>query len=367
MSTILKSAASKLASRAGDVPEKAAKKAGLQYVSDTQPGISRRRWGKSFRYFDSKGKPIGNPRTLDRIRNLVIPPAWTDVWICKSPTGHLQAVGWDARHRKQYLYHPAWRNLRDQNKYEQMLAFAAMLPAIRRRVRRDLKLPALTREKVLAAVVQLLELTLIRVGNDEYAKTNHSFGLTTLRRRHVAVTKATIRFEFRGKSGIEHEIAVQDSRLAKIVRECQELPGQELFQYVDENNVVHDVGSADVNSYLQEISGEPFTAKDFRTWAGTRLAAQALQAYEAYDSETTAKRNIVQAIKNVAAQLGNTVAVCRKSYIHPAIINAYLEGTLSSLLPSAEKRRHRTSVRLTPEELAIVKMLRRLKKDTQTR
>lgn len=346
-----------------DSPQKVARKAGLQYVSDTQPGINRRRWGNSFRYFNANGRPVRSRQTLDRIRNLVIPPAWTDVWICPSAIGHLQAVGWDARHRKQYLYHPAWRNLRDQNKYEQMLSFAGMLPMIRRRVRRDLRLPQLTREKVLATVVQLLELTLIRVGNEEYARTNHSFGLTTLRRRHVAVSKSTIRFEFRGKSGVEHEIDIHDPRLARVVRQCQELPGQELFQYVDENGEVHDIGSSDVNAYLQEISGEAFTAKDFRTWAGTALAAQALLKCGDFDSETMAKRNITQAIKDVANRLGNTVAVCRKSYVHPAIIDAYLNRSLTEHLKPTEHDNHRrTLVRLSAEELALVKLLRRLKR-----
>lgn len=337
---------------------RAARDAGLRYVSDLMPGISRKSAGRSFRYVDPHGKVIRNRDILNRIQRLVIPPAWKDVWICPTENGHIQAVGRDARHRKQYIYHPQWRATRDQAKYTQMLAFAKALPTIRRRVRRDLGLAELSREKLLATVVNLLELTLIRVGNEEYARTNHSFGLTTMRRRHVDVSKSTIRFEFRGKSGVEHEIDIQDQRLAKVIRECQELPGQRLFQYVDEAGERHEVNSDDVNQYLQEITGADFTAKDFRTWAGTALAARALQAVEEFDSETAAKRNITEAIRDVAQRLGNTMAVCRKCYVHPAILDAYLDHSLQASLGMSVSTSRRPTISLSGEEKAIVKLLR---------
>ena len=344
----------------------AAKDAGLRYVTDTAPGISRKRVGREFRYIDAEGKVIRNREILARIQSLVIPPAWTDVWICPSANGHIQVTGRDARKRKQYIYHAKWRDTRDQNKYEQMLDFAAQLPRIRRRVRKDLKLSALSREKVLATVVSLLEVTLIRVGNEEYAKTNNSFGLTTMRRRHVEVSRSTIRFEFRGKSGVQHEVDIEDRRLAKVVRECQELPGQNLFKYIDESGERHEISSDDVNRYLQEITGGSFTAKDFRTWAGTKLAARALQAVNEFDSETAAKRNITAAIRDVAKRLGNTVSVCRKCYIHPAILTSYLDHSLLDCFQSLPASR-RTLVSLSSDEKAIVKLLksqRRLSRKT---
>lgn len=341
-------------------PAKAAKEAGLRYVSDALPGITRKRSGKSFRYFNASGKLIRDRKTLDRIRSLVIPPAWKDVWICPLAHGHIQAVGRDTRRRKQYIYHPDWRIIRDETKYDQMLAFARMLPKIRRRVRADLSKRGLSREKVLATVVKLLEVTHIRVGNEEYAKSNHSFGLTTFRRKHVDVGQSIIRFEFRGKSGIEHEVDVHDRKLASILRACHELPGQELFQYVDENGEVHDVTSNDVNAYLQEITGSNFTAKDFRTWAGTSLAAKALHEAEEYESETAAKRIVTQAIRLVAQRLGNTVSVCRKCYVHPAVIDAYLDRSLSTYLQVQSTPAERTTlIRLSSEETAIVKLLQR--------
>ncbi len=280
------------------------------------------------------------------------------MWICPIENGHLQATGFDARKRKQYRYHPRWREVRDDSKYEKMIAFARALPKIRKRVARDLKRRGLPREKVLAAVVKLLETTLIRVGNDEYARDNESFGLTTMRDRHAEVKGSRIRFDFRGKSGIEREIDIRDARLAKVVRECQDLPGQELFEYVDEQGQVRDVGSSDVNDYLHEIAGDGFSAKDFRTWAGTALAAQALQEFEDFDSEAGAKRNITRAIERVAERLGNTKAVCRKCYVHPAIIDAYLDRSLVATLKAKTEKVLRSSLStLSPEEAAVLALL----------
>ena len=303
--------------------------------------------------------------TLARNRSLAITPAWTDVWVCPVENGHLQATGRDARGRKQYRYHPRWRQVRDETKYSRMIEFARTLPRIRRRVRRDLKLPGLPRRKVLAAIVRLLETTLIRVGNDEYAKGNHSFGLTTIRNRHVRVRRGRVHFDFRGKSGVEHEINLYDPRLARIVRKCQDLPGQELFAYLGDDGEVHDVGSSDVNDYLREISGCDFTAKDFRTWAGTALAAEALKEFTEFDSQAAAKRNITSAIERVAQRLGNTKAVCRKCYIHPAIIDAYLDRTLvATFQRRAENELRRSLGRLSGEEAAVLALLEeRLKRD----
>ena len=318
-----------------------AKKAGLHYVDDSIPGIRREKKGRSFRYVGPSGRPIRDRRTIDRIRGLVIPPAWTDVWICRDPSGHLQVTGHDAKGRKQYRYHPRWREVRDENKYDKLIRFAKALPRIRRRVARDLRRQRLPREKVLAAVVKLLETTLVRVGNDEYAEDNKSFGLTTLRDRHVRVVGAKVRMEFNGKSGVDHEVDLRDPRLVNIVRKCQELPGQELLQYVDEEGEVHDIGSSDVNDYLREISGDDFTAKDFRTWAGTALAAEALKEFEDFDTEAAAKRNVTKAIESVAERLGNTKAVCRKCYVHPAIVDAYMDRSLLETL----KHRAETELR----------------------
>lgn len=340
-----------------DAPAQAAD-AGLKYVSDEQPGIRRVRHGKGFRYQDPDGRNVTDRQTLLRIRSLVIPPAWTDVWICRWPDGHLQATGRDARRRKQYKYHPRWREVRDQDKYDKLIAFARSLPRIRRRVNRDLSRRGLPRERVLAAVVRLLETTLIRVGNDEYARTNESFGLTTMQNRHARVKKGRIRFEFRGKSGIEHEIDIQDARLARIVDQCQDLPGQELFEYLDEEGNVRDVTSNDVNDYLRQIVGEDFTAKDFRTWAGTALAAAALQEFEDFDSKAGAKRNITKAIERVAQRLGNTKAVCRKCYVHPAIIDAYMDRSLLQTLKQRTERELKHSLHsLSPEEAAVLALL----------
>ncbi len=301
---------------------------------------------------------VRDAETLARIRSLVIPPAWKDVWICPNADGHLQATGRDARGRKQYRYHPRWREVRDEDKYSRMIDFVRALPRIRRRVRRDLSRRGMPREKVLAAIVQLLETTLIRVGNEEYAKQNESYGLTTIHNRHVRVRGSTLRFDFRGKSGVEHEIDLHDPRLARIVRKCKDLPGQELFGYIDDDDQVRDVGSSDVNDYLREISGHEFTAKDFRTWAGTALAAQALQEFEEFDSEAAAKRNVTRAIERVAERLGNTKAVCRKCYIHPAVIDAYLDRTLVQTLKRRAERELRQSIaRLPSEETAVLALL----------
>ncbi len=341
-----------------DQERDAAKLAGLQYVNDTTRGIRREKRGRSFGYIGPDGKTIRDRKTLERIRALVIPPAWKDVWICSNPNGHLQVTGHDARGRKQYRYHPRWRETRDENKYEKLISFAQSLPRIRRRVAAALRRRGLPREKVLAAVVKLLETTLVRVGNDEYAKSNNSFGLTTMRDRHADVTGSKARLEFKGKSGVNHEIDIRDPQIAKIVGQCQDLPGQELFQYVDAEGAVHDIGSSDVNEYLQEISGQDFTAKDFRTWAGTALAAQALQEFEDFDTKAAAKRNITKAIERVAERLGNTKAVCRKCYIHPAVIDAYMDRSLVATLKERTETELRESLsRLPAEEAAVLALL----------
>src|SRR5260221_6876339 len=299
------------------------------------------------------------PNYLSRIRSLVIPPAWTSVWICSDPSGHLQATGRDARGRKQYRYHPRWREVRDGTKYGRMSAFGRALPGIRRRTDRDLRRAGLPRPKVLAAVVKLLERTSIRVGSEEYARDNRSFGLTTMRDGHVRVSGSRVRFMFRGKSGVEHELELDDRRLARIVKQCRDLPGQELFQYRDERGVVVDVGSSDVNAYLQDVTGEDFTSKDFRTWAGTVLAATFLRGYEAADSAARAKRNIVSAIEQVAKRLGNTRAVCRKSYVHPAVIDAYLDGSMTKTTARGAGRTARAVGRLTESEAVVLGLFQR--------
>lgn len=281
-----------------------------------------------FRYRRPGGRLVRDAATLARIRALVIPPAWTDVWICADAQGHVQATGRDAKGRKQYRYHSAWRTTRDEHKFDRMQAFAAALPQIRARVARDLRRPGLPRDKVIATVIQLLEKSLIRIGNEEYARSNKSYGLTTMEDRHVAVSGGTIRFRFRGKSGKSHAVAVDDPRLARIVRQCRDLPGQQLFQYVDDEGTVQDLDSADVNAYLKAVTGEDFTAKDFRTWAGTVLALSALVRCEPPSSEARAKQNVVQAIDAVSGLLGNTRSVCRKSYVHPAVVESYAAGSL---------------------------------------
>jgi len=311
-----------------------------------------------FRYYRSDGRLVKNPADLKRIRALAIPPAWKKVWISPDPRGHVQATGRDARGRKQYRYHRDWRASRDGNKFERMEAFATLLPVIRRRTVADLARPGLPREKVLATVVQLLERSLIRVGNEEYAKANKSFGLTTMRDQHVEVKGSTLRFEFRGKSGKRHTVGINDRRLARIVKQCRDLPGQELFQYVDEDGHTQDVNSADVNTYLREVTGADFTAKDFRTWFGTVLAASALRECRPVDSMAAAKKNVVRAIEAVAGVLGNTPAVCRKSYIHPAILECYIDRSmpsrLSRSLPATLKR---VASKLRRDEVAVLRIL----------
>jgi DNA topoisomerase-1 len=341
-------------------PVGSAKAAGLRYVSDTTPGIRRKRAGKGWSYIGPDGKPIRDAGELKRINALAIPPAYTDVWICPDPRGHIQATGRDAKGRKQYRYHQRWRDVRDETKYGRMIGFAQALPAMRQRVEHDLSLPGLPREKVLAAVVRLLETTLIRVGNDEYAKTNKSFGLTTMRDRHVDIEGSSVRFHFVGKSGKQHQITLSDRRLAKIVRRCRDIPGYELFQYLDEQGNRVDVKSDDVNAYLCEISGQEFTAKDFRTWTGTVLACMALQEFEVVDADAQKKKNVVQAIERVAERLGNTPAVCRKSYVHPAVLDSYLDGTLLDTLQQRVEQEWDASVRdLKPEEAAVFGLLMR--------
>ena len=331
-------------------PVEAAKAAGLRYVSGG-PGIRRRRAGTGFSYVDPDGRRITDPDVLGRIRSLAVPPAWREVWICPTPGGHIQAVGRDARGRKQYRYHPKWQARRDETKYARMIGFAQALPRMRARVNRDLARPGLPREKVIASVVRLLETTCIRVGNAEYARTNGSFGLTTLRNRHVDVSGSTVRFEFRGKGGKPVSVDVTDRRVARVIARCQELPGQELFQYVDVDGARQTVDSADVNAYLKDAGGEDFTAKDFRTWVGTVLAAQALGDASAFTSKTQARRNVSRAVEAVARQLGNTPAICRKSYVHPAVIDAYLDGR--GIAPEGE-----SSHGLRPEEAAVLALLR---------
>jgi DNA topoisomerase I len=336
-----------------------ARAAGLVYTSDDKPGIRRIGRGKRVRYVDARNKPIRDADDVRRIRALVIPPAWTDVWICPNPRGHLQATGRDARGRKQYRYHAKWRQVRDSTKYNRMIAFGQALPAIRRRTDADLRKAGLPREKVLAAVVRLLEKTFIRVGNDEYARDNHSFGLTTMRDGHVRVAGSNVRFIFRGKSGVEHALSLDDRRLAKIVKQCRDLPGQELFQYRDDDGRVVDIGSGDVNAYLQDITGQDFTSKDFRTWAGTVLAAQLLRDFEEVDSEARAKKNVVAAIEQVAKRLGNTKAVCRKCYVHPAVIDAYLDGSMMSTVAQRAQRTAKAVGKMTAAEAAVLGLLQR--------
>jgi DNA topoisomerase-1 len=344
-------------------PRAAARDAGLRYASDASPGLSRRRAGRGFTYRAPDGGTIRDADTLARIKALAIPPAWTDVWICRWPNGHLQASGRDARGRKQYRYHDRWHERRGTEKFDRMLAFAGALPAIRARCDEDLARRGLPREKVLAAVVRLLELTLIRVGNDEYARLNRSFGLTTLRDRHARVKGTAIRFRFRGKSGQTHEVGLRDRRLASVVRRCQELPGQELFQYVDEAGDVQDIASDDVNAYLRDASAGDFTAKDFRTWAGTVLAYRALRALQPGDDERTARRNVVEAIRQTAGALGNTPAVARRSYVHPAVLDAYLDGAIGGALVEAAEEQTSPPTETTPEEEAEVVALLRLRLD----
>ena len=351
---------------ADDAGPAAAREAGLRYASDDRPGITRRRRGRGYSYRDASGDAIRDTTRLRRIRALAIPPAWTEVWICPDPNGHLQATGRDARGRKQYRYHARWRATRGEDKFERMLAFAAALPRIRRRCDADLARRGVPRDKVLAAVVRLLELTLIRVGNDEYAEANRSFGLTTLRDRHARVDGTEIRLRFRGKGGKVHDVGLRDRRLASIVRRCQELPGQELFQYVDEAGEVRDVTSDDVNGYLQAAAGKRFTAKDFRTWAGTVLAYRALRALQPADGSPRDRRAVVSAIRTTADRLGNTPSVARGSYVHPAVLEAYLDGSLRGALVEAAEDQEEPPPGADPvEERAVVALLRQRQRDAR--
>ncbi len=335
-------------------PEESAKAAGLRYVSDSRPGIAREKYRDSFRYRTADKALLKDKDTLARIKSLVIPPAWTDVWISAVANGHLQATGRDARGRKQSRYHPRWREVRDETKYERMTHFADALPVIRERVKHDLARPGLPREKVLATIVSLMEATHIRVGNEEYARENKSYGLTTMRNKHVDVHGADVTFTFQGKSRVRHSISLHDRRLARIIQQCEEIPGHELFQYLDHDGGHHAIDSSDVNEYLREITGQHFTAKDFRTWAGTVMAADLLRSFEPFASAAEAKKNVVAAIKQVASELGNTPSVCRKCYVHPAVLEAYLGGTSAEQAKrevdrEIEKREH--SLRDEEQEL----------------
>ena len=329
--------------------------AGLRYVNDARtPGI--RRLGRSrFRYVGPAGGTVTDGDTLARIKALAIPPAWRDVWICPNPLGHLQATGRDARGRKQYRYHPRWREVRDDVKYGRLLAFAAALPKLRARTAADLGRAGLPREKVVATVVELLERTLIRVGNEEYARANRSYGLTTLRNAHAKVSGSSVTFEFRGKSGIVHKVDCRDARIARIVKACRDLPGYELFQYVDDAGERHSVESSDVNDYVRDACGEAFTAKDFRTWAGTVLVARGLADAPQATSGAAGKRAVVQAIEAAADRLGNTVAVCRKCYVHPAVLEAFAAGDVIG----PAKRRTARAGRLSGDEAAVARLIAR--------
>ena len=340
-----------------DDPELHAEEAGLRYVTDDGPGLRRRRAGKGFAFIGRDGNRITNAEQIAWFKGLAIPPAWTDVWISPIRRGHIQATGRDARGRKQYRYHPRWREVRDEAKYGRSIEFARALPRIRRRTDRDLRRRGLPREKVLALVVRLLEATLIRVGSDEYARKNRSFGLSTMRTRHVEVEGAGIRFSFRGKGGKDHEIDVRDRRLARLVKQVQELPGQELFQYLDAEGRRQDISSDDVNAYLREITGELFTAKDFRTWAGTVAASLALTEFLEVDDEAGRKKAIVDAIERVAEQLGNTPAVCRACYVHPDLLASYLDGTMVDALSERARGVGRGAHALRPEEAAVLGLL----------
>jgi DNA topoisomerase I len=349
--------------------EAAAEEAGLRYVTDRNTGYARKQRGDDCEYFDADGEKITDEKRLMRIRRLAIPPAWDRVWICASPNGHLQATGYDARRRKQYRYHERWREVRDEAKYEKMVLFGQALPKIRKRTEKDLSLPGLPREKVLATIVELLERTFIRVGNEEYAKENKSFGLTTLRNRHVDVEGITVHFQFRGKSGVKQEKEFTDRRVAKIIRKLQDLPGQELFQYLDDADERRSVTSQDVNDYLKEITGDDYSAKDFRTWAGTVLASLALKTQQGFTTKKEAKAKVKDAISAVAHMLGNTPAVCRKCYIHPIVLESYLDGTLiEALKQKTEDTLLEKIDDLREEEIAVLKFLRnRLQKNAESR
>jgi len=329
--------------------------AGLSYTLDHEPGIARRGSPPKFRYVDARGRVVRDTATLGRIRRLAIPPAWTDVWICADGQGHLQATGRDVRGRKQYRYHEDWRAQRDENKFHRLSQFARCLPAIRAAVERDLALPGLPREKVLAAMVRLLDRTFVRVGDERYRRENGSYGLTTLRNRHVKVSGDRIRIRFRGKAGKEHDLTLEDKRIASVLRRCIDLPGYELFQYVEDGQP-RQVSAMDVNEYLKSIAGADYTAKDFRTWGATMIAVNALDAAELPESSTAAARVVNDALRSAASVLGNTLAVCRKSYVHPGVVTAFLGGTL-------KPRSRVTAAGLRANERRTLAMLVALEKD----
>jgi len=336
-------------------PVASAAAVGLRYVSDTSAGISRKRAGKGFVYTGPDGKRVRDPKELARIQALVIPPAWTAVWICPSANGHIQAVGRDAKGRKQYRYHARYRQVRDRLKFNRLALFCEVLPAIRQRIHKDLAKPGLPREKVLATVALLLETTFIRIGNEEYARTNKSYGLTTLRNKHVEISSDGVLFRFRGKSGQDHEVELNDRRLARIIQQCHDLPGQELFQYIDKEGQVCRIDSTDVNQYLREITGEEFTAKEFRTWSGTVLMARALDEGGAFDSDTEATHKVAAGVKAVAAKLGNKPATCRKYYVHPCVIESYLHGALPKI--SQFEQSSVSDSELSAEENCVLRLI----------
>lgn len=348
-------------------PRTAARGAGLRYTSHSTPGIHRVAVGKGFTYRTERGRTVQDPETLIRIRTLVIPPAWRDVWICPTANGHIQAIGYDARGRKQYRYHPQWRAHRDLAKYTHVIDFAEKLPDIRRVTARHLRDHGLTRRKVLAATVRVMEKTLMRVGSEQYARENNTYGLATLRDHHAKISGATVVFDFRAKHGIRRRVDFRDKRLAEVIRACRDLPGEELFQYHDDDGNVRDIKSSDVNDYLKEITGSPFSAKDFRTWAGTVIAAKALARMELANSERQTRRNILRAIEQTAAQLGNTTAVCRKCYVHPAVLDSYIDGTLARhLRRKITHKLARNVASLSDEEAAVLRLLRYTLKHTRT-
>jgi DNA topoisomerase-1 len=335
-------------------PEKSAEVADLCYVSDLSPGIKREKSGKRFIYIDIDGNKITDRKELKRIKSLIIPPAWKDVWICNDPNGHLQATGRDSKGRKQYRYHFRWQEIRNELKFDKMLAFGQVLPKIRQKTREDLALPGLPREKVLALVISIMEESLVRIGNPEYARENSTFGLTTMKNNHVKVENFNIKFKFRGKSGKYHEIKLRNPKLAKLIKRCQDLPGYDLFEYLDDEGNPHSISSTDINKYICDITNQNFTAKDYRTWGGSVYAMKVLQDFSEFDNETEAKKNITMAIKLIAKKLGNTTAVCKKYYIHPAVTEAYLNKTLNSVI---ENNKYSQSEDLHPEEIALIKLI----------
>lgn len=342
-----------------ELPAQAATAAGLRYLPDTKPGLTRKPAGKNFKYYNAKGEQVTDERTLERIKKLVIPPAWTQVWICPSPNGHIQATGRDLKGRKQYIYHPEWQQNRSQSKFSRMLAFGKMLPAIRQQIEVDLKKPALNRQKITAIALNLLDQTLIRIGNKSYARTNKSYGLTTLRDRHVTISGSEIKFEFVGKKGVAHSITVHDRKLAQLVKKCRDIPGYDLFQYYDENGDRQTLDSGDVNTYLKEVTQTDFSAKDFRTWGGTVRMIACLEQMLDENPELEKEKTVKEAFKVVAKGLGNTPTVCSKYYVHPEIINMFRDDRLMNFLKKHDAAKTTTSY-LSPTEELVMKMLKKL-------